>query len=138
MRKKYNMLEHTADIGFEAFGDTREEALANAATALVSLITDPDQIRTAGTREFSVAGDDWEQFLVRYLNEILYIIDAESFVPADATVTPGNGCTAHVVLRGESRSQRHEIRTDVKAITYHQLRFDETETGYYIRLFVDI
>src|SRR5207247_10470018 len=34
----FRVLEHTADVGFEAFGRTREEVFANAARALEDLI----------------------------------------------------------------------------------------------------
>ena len=40
----FRTLEHTADVGFEAFGSTREEVFANAARALMDLIVDLDTI----------------------------------------------------------------------------------------------
>lgn len=138
MENKYQVLEHTADIGFEAYGRTREEALANAALALVSLISNPDQIRISDEKRLQVHGEDWEQVLVRYLSEILFVIDAESFLPAEVDVFIPEEYYLTVVLRGEQRTNDHEIRIDVKAITYHQLLFEKTETGYRIRVFVDI
>ena len=43
----FRTLEHTADVGFEAFGSTREEVFANAARALMYLIVDLDTINPA-------------------------------------------------------------------------------------------
>ncbi len=136
--RKYRILEHTADIGFEAYGASREEVLANAATALVSIITDPDAVSTKDTRTIEVGADDWEQLLVRYLNEVLYVIDGESFLPSKTEVELMKGYSLRAVLYGETRTGDHDVRTDVKAITYHQLLFEKKDQGYSIRVFVDI
>src|SRR5271157_5025968 len=40
----FRILEHTADVGFEAFGRTKEEVFANAGRALYSLMVDLDSI----------------------------------------------------------------------------------------------
>jgi len=134
----FRILEHTADIGFEAYGETEEEVLANAALALVSIITDPETIKIEDEKTIEVSADDREHMLVRYLNEVLYVIDGESFLPAKAVITRENDYTLRAVLHGETRSDIHDVRTDVKAITYHQLTFEKTGTGYVIRVFVDI
>ncbi len=138
MKESFQILEHTADIGFEACGETEEEAFANAAIALVSIITDPQQIAIRDDRTIHVDANDREQLLVRYLNEVLYVIDGSSFLPAKVTVSLDDNQNLHATLHGEERTELHEIRTDVKAITYHQLAFQKTETGYVIRVFVDI
>lgn len=138
MTKFYRILEHTADIGFEAYGATEEEALENSAYALVSIITNPEQIKPEKTKSIAISADDREQMLIRYLNEILYVIDGESFVPAQVKVKRSGETTLYADLYGELRSDELETRTDVKAITYHQLEFRRSDKGYTIRVFVDI
>jgi SHS2 domain-containing protein len=134
----FRILEHTADIGFEAFGKNENDVLANATLALVSLITDPKRVKSEERKYIDIKADDREQLLVRYLNEVLYLIDGESFVPAHAEVTFIDNTSLRAEFIGEKRSDRHDIRTDVKAITYHQLAFEKTDNGYRIRVFVDI
>jgi SHS2 domain-containing protein len=138
MKSGYRILEHTADIGFEAFGQTREEALANGTTALLSIITDPDAVSPTDERDIEINADDWEQLAVRYLNEVLYLVDAESFLPSRVQLRCKSGYVLTARLYGETRNERHEMRTDVKAVTYHQLRFTEAADGYRLRVFVDI
>lgn len=138
MTESFQILEHTADIGFEAYGGTEPEVFANAAIALVSIITDPEQIAIRDEKTIHVDADDREQLLVRYLNEVLYVIDGESFLPAKVRITLHDNYALSAVLSGEVRAEHHDVRTDVKAITYHQLAFRETGTGYSIRVFVDI
>ncbi len=138
MSESYRILEHTADIGFEAYGATREEGLANAAIALTSIITDPDSVAVKNKHTIEVSAGDWEQLLVRYLNEVLYIIDGESFLPAKADVKLQEDYSLIAVLYGETRTEDHDVRTDVKAITYHQLKFEQVNNGFIVRVFVDI
>lgn len=138
MADTYRILEHTADIGFEAYGATREQALEHAGIALLSIITDPDKVFIRQQKTIEITADDRQQLLVRYLNEILYLIDGESFLPAKIKVSLQGDTSLHAVLDGETRTDNHEIRTDVKAITYHQLRFERSNDGYVIQIFVDI
>lgn len=138
MADTYRILEHTADIGFEAYGATKEQALEHAGIALLSIITDPDKILIRQQKTIEINADDRQQLLVRYLNEVLYLIDGESFLPARVKVSLQGDTTLQAVLHGEKRTDIHEIRTDVKAITYHQLRFERSGDGYVIRIFVDI
>src|SRR5271157_4996853 len=41
----FRVLEHTADIGFEAFGATREQVFGNAARALMYLMVELESIQ---------------------------------------------------------------------------------------------
>jgi SHS2 domain-containing protein len=138
MQGSYRILNHKADKGFEVTGKSREEVLAGAVKALVSIILDPARVTATGTRAFRINADDWEQLVVRFLNEILYMIDAESFIPARAEITLSANYTLEAMISGEPRATHHTSRTDVKAVTYHQLIFSETAEGFILRVFVDI
>src|SRR5207253_3349649 len=73
----FRVLEHTADIGFEAFGKTREEVFVNSARALQSLMVDLDQIAPRDAVEIRIEGADPASLLVNWLSEVLYRIDAD-------------------------------------------------------------
>ncbi len=132
------ILEHTADTGFEVEGDTKENVIAGAVTALVSMITDETSIQESIERTVHTEGDDWAQAIVRYLNEVLYMIDGDGFLPARAVVEIPSSFTIDSTLYGEERSSDHMQRNDVKAITYHQILFTEAGAGFRLRVFVDI
>jgi SHS2 domain-containing protein len=138
MQQLYRILDHTADTGFEVRGISREEVFARSVYALVSIIVDPLTIKATDTRLLRVEAEDWEQLVVRFLNEILYMIDAEFFIPARAVVTLRPKFKLEAIISGEPRTLHHTLRTDVKAITYHQLVFNKTADGYILRVFVDI
>ena len=76
----FRVLEHTADIGFEARGATRGEVFANAARALQDLLVDLAAIEPREEMTLRVEGEDAPALLVNWLSHILYLIDAEGRV----------------------------------------------------------
>lgn len=121
----YRLTPHTADVGLTAWGETLAEAFEHAARALVAVTFDPRTIRIRETRQVAVDADRPDRLLVRFLNEIVYLIDAEGFVPLRARVSLGDG-TLTAQLRGRvadgSRPKRRGPH--VKAATYHGLGID--------------
>jgi len=135
----FRVLEHTADIGFEAFGTSREELFANAASALISLVVDLDTIRPLRELTVQAEGSTSPDLLVNWLSEILYWHDAEGWLFRDFRVQKlgEKGITA--TARGEKFDRgRHQAKLLVKAVTYHQLALEETPQGWRAQVYVDI
>ena len=82
MREKYKFLEHTADIKFQAFGDSIEEVFKNSALALKEIIVGKIKIKEKIKKEFVIEkpNDDKEKALYNFLEEFLYLLDAEDFL----------------------------------------------------------
>jgi len=137
--RPYRILEHTADIGFEAFGSTREETFANAARALTDLIVDLDAIDPREELTVRVQGADPESLLVNWLSELLYLHDAEGWLFRDFEIQNLRDDSLVAVARGEKFERwRHEAKLQVKAITYHQLALERTPEGWRAQVYVDI
>ncbi|HEV2350650.1 MAG TPA: archease [Terriglobia bacterium] len=137
--ESFRILEHTADVGFEAFGETREEVFAHAGQALQSLIVDLNSIVPREEIEIQVTGADAGSLLVNWLSEILYRIDAEGRLFHDFRVTSITDRSLSAVSRGEPFDRaRHQMNLQVKAITYHQLALVETPNGWRAQVYVDI
>lgn len=135
----FRILEHTADIGFEAFGRTRQEVFANAARALVSIIVDLDSIRPAEEVRIELSASDAPSLLVDWLSEILYLYDAEGWLLADFRFDRLEETSLAACARGERfRRDRHGVRLLVKAITYHQLALEQTRERWRAQVYVDI
>lgn len=135
----FRVLEHTADIGFEAFGATREQAFANAGRALIDLMVAPESIRPREERLLQAEGSDLPSLLVNWLNEILYLFDAEGWLSHDFEVQNLTASRLTATARGEQFDRtRHQPKLPVKAITYHQLDFRETAQGWRAQVYVDI
>ena len=136
---QFRVLEHTADIGFEAFGSTREETFANAARALFSLVVDLSAIIPREEVTVSARGPDPEALLVDWLSELLYLHDAEGWLFRDFEFRRLEDDALIAVARGEKINRaRHPIKLLVKAITYHQLSLQKTPQGWRAQVYVDI
>ncbi|OPY76587.1 MAG: hypothetical protein A4E63_00033 [Syntrophorhabdus sp. PtaU1.Bin050] len=134
--KPYRILDHEADIGFEVYGKDEADLFVNAAMTLFSLITDLDQVETKLKREVTVS--DGEVLLVVFLNELLYVWDVERFIPKKLSVLVKNGIL-HADLEGEILDpQRHSVKKEIKAVTYHKFAVQEEQGMLKGRVYLDI
>jgi SHS2 domain-containing protein len=135
----FKILEHPADVGIEAYGETMEKAFEHAAAALVSLITDPRAISARETRVIEIHAKDQEQLLVKWLSELLYLYDAFGFLAAKTEMEKLTSISLKSKVRGETFDAKvHPARIDVKAITYHQIAIEKEPRRITLRVFVDI
>ena len=135
----FRILEHTADVGFEAWGATREEVFANAARALISLIVDLEAIAPCEEVPLQVRGPDPESVLVNWLSELLYLHDAEAWLFRDFEILSLQDDALSALARGEKlQRSRHPVKLLVKAITYHQLVLEKSSQGWRAQVYVDI
>jgi SHS2 domain-containing protein len=139
--KKYEILPHTADGKFRAYGRTLEEAFVNAALATASLMWDWARVEPKLTRPFCVRGRDREQLLVKFLGEIIYLLDTERFLLGSVAGlvirTEGEDWLLEAEFKGDTLSDRHEIYGDVKAVTYSDMKIEECG-GFTLQVVVDM
>ena len=136
---RFRILEHTADVGFEAFGSTLQEVFENAAQALAHLIAEPSIINADEKVRIEVQGADRPDLLVNWLSEILYRHDAERWLFRDFKVESLDDHAISGIAWGEKFDPaRHETNLMVKAITYHQLSLQQTADGWRAQVYVDI
>ena len=139
MEAGYRILDHPADLGIEARGNTLAEAFEQAACGLVSVIVDPDSVRPVESRAVIIEAGDHQQLLVRWLTEVLYLYDGLKFVPRDFRIERVSSRLLEAQVRGEPFDRlRHAVRLDVKAITYHQLEIRRRGSGHGLQVFLDI
>ncbi len=119
----FEILEHTADIGFRATGATREEMFEQAALALVSIAVELDQVALRAPYPLAATGEDLESLLVNWLNEVLYYLDAQRILLARFQVTRLEEQRVLGQAWGEPHDPaRHAVKLVVKGVTYHQLK----------------
>jgi SHS2 domain-containing protein len=138
--QEFRVLEHTADIGFEAFGAKREDVFRNAGRALMSLIIDLESVRPQHQVRLEARAPEQQGLLVNWLSEILYLQDTENWLFNDFEIDGLENESVASAGRGERfNPRRHQIKLLVKAITYHQLSLEETPDGLWrAQVYVDI
>jgi len=138
VEKEFDILNHTADVGIIAYGASLNQAFANAARGLFSLITDLDDVEEALSRDIEVTAPDQESLLVAWLNELIYRFDVENILFNRFDVTQLDSTRLKARTYGEKvDSSRHKLKTGVKATTYHMLKVEKTN-GYQVQVLFDI
>jgi len=135
----FEILEHTADIGFRARGDTAASLFEHAADAFLTIAAERHDARQRESLEITVDGDDLPSLLVNFLEELLYLFDTGRFVPVRVDVLEITGTAIRARLSGEPRDPaRHPWRLIVKAATYHGIEVGEHAGHWQARVFLDI
>jgi len=123
--KRFELIEHTADIGLVAYGRTLAEAFANAAYGMFSIIAELDNVLEVESRRVEVNEDDIEGVLFEWLNSLLYYLDVEMLLFQRFDIIELDDRHLVSVCYGEKYDpSRHHLKTGVKSATYHQLKVD--------------
>ena len=136
---KFEILEHTADIGFRAHAGSLAELFEHAANALVHVAMHAGEIAPLHSYALEAEGDSTESLLVNWLNEVLYRLDGEHLALRNFKVVECNGSHVRGKASGEPRdAQRHAPKLVVKGVTYHQLKVERDQQGWYCEVYLDI
>jgi len=136
-KKRFRLIEHTADTGLIACGDSLAEAFANAAYGMLSIITQINRVRQTECRRLEVGNGDLEGLLFEWLNRLLYYFDVEMllFNRFDVKIIAENKLRA--TCYGEKYDPaRHRLKTGVKSATYHMLKVDRAKNE--VRVIFDV
>lgn len=144
MRSKYiKFLEHTADVEFEALGNSLEEAFERAAIAMQSVMINLSGVGERISRNIVAEGEDYESLLYDFLEKILIINDSENIFFSKVKVSKiwneGGKLRASATLVGEEFDpRRHEGYTVVKAVTYHGMKVGKKDGKFFVHVVLDI
>ena len=139
MRKAFEVLDHTADTGIIAYGADVRELFSNAALALFSLITETASVEEKLHLNLKVCSEDKDSLLVEWLNELIYLFDVKHILFSRFEIESLTHNELKATCYGEEFDQRkHQIKTGVKAATYHMLKLDKNSDGYRARVILDI
>jgi SHS2 domain-containing protein len=139
MAPGFELLEHTADIGIRARGRSPSEAFEQATQGFFHLMYDPEQVQPTIERNLEVRAEGYEYVLHDFLNELVYLFDAEKLAFSQIEILELSPEQLRATLRGERFDpSRHDGRVYVKAVTLHQLKF-EAQAGEWIAvIYLDI
>jgi SHS2 domain-containing protein len=136
---RYELVDHTADIGLAFTGTSAADLFAVAALALADLLFDPQEVSELEERWVGLVAPSREELLVRWLNELIYLRDADSFLWRSVEIRFEGDRRLSAVLRGEVfHPGKHCVRTGVKAATYHLLEVVEVAEGWSARIILDV
>ncbi len=137
--KKYETVDHTADLGVRVYGRTFEEVFANAAFAFFDLITDLTRVREEVSIPIHLTASDPEELLVRWLSELLYLNESRQVLFKGFSFAHLDEHSLTAVARGEFFDpQRHVRNLEMKAVTYHQIYIGKKKNTWEARVIFDV
>ena len=116
----YKFLEHTADVKFLAEGKTLEQAFKESAKALQKTMTKGTKIKDKIEKTIKIDAEDNESLVRAFLEEFLYLLDAEDFIFSKITEIVITGFKLQAKIKGDKASN-YKISNEVKAITYNDM-----------------
>jgi SHS2 domain-containing protein len=132
----YRFVDHTAELEVELEADSAEGVLEEALRAFAELVEEDDAASAHGEaveRPVEVVASDLPGLLAAWLDELLFLADAERLVPESADVEIADSKATAVV-----RARRGEPRPLVKAVTLHRLRFRAENGVWRARVVLDV
>jgi SHS2 domain-containing protein len=136
--RRYRQIEHTADRGLQAWGQTLAELYANAAEGMCAIYFDFKAVQPREERTVAAEGYDREEVLVDWLRQLLYGIEVDHFLPCRFGITHLEDTRLEAVVQGETYDPaRHRWRTGIKAVTYYDLRIVREEGRWTVRVIFD-
>jgi len=135
----YELIEHTGDIAVRVSGRTKAELFEAAAFAFMDTITDAKKIQMREERNIKLTAIDEVALLVSWLSELLYLFDVKRFLTATCEVHTLAPSHLEATIQGEVFDpKRHQIKTELKAITYHGLTVQKTSSGFKTQIIFDV
>ncbi len=135
----YKIFNHTADVGFDVYGATRKELFSHAAVALFDLFINPDSIDVKEERPITISGADIHDLWINYLRELLYLFNGNAFLLRRVDILKIDKNSLSMIVKGEPLNpDKHEILTEIKAVTYHLAEVNRTRAGWEGRFVVDV
>ncbi len=138
--KSYKILDHTADIGIEVWGKTKEEALANTVEAMFDLIADSESINAVQERQIAISGTDTADMLINLLREALYLFHNQAWLCKHCEILELTDGKVVAKVAGEPYdAKKHQLKMEIKAVTYHTLKIEQVAgKGWRARVIFDV
>ncbi|MDY6954888.1 MAG: archease [Thermodesulfobacteriota bacterium] len=139
MPSAYEYIEHTGDLGFKVYGETLQALFVHGARALFEVLVSPETIEEKEERAVTVEAAALDELMVSWLGELLYLFDTQGLLLAGFEIETMTENRLEATVRGEPMDlQRHEIKTTIKAVTYHQLYVRKRNGAWEAQVILDL
>jgi SHS2 domain-containing protein len=142
MIPSYKYVDHTADILFEAVGNTLPELFEQCAIALEDSQVDIKLIEEKETLEITGKNKDLQRLLFDFLDDLIFYKDSKLLIFSKFKIEinkNNDGYNLNCQATGEKLShEKHDPKVDVKAITMHLFEVKEIDGGWQAKVLIDI
>lgn len=141
--KKFEFLEHTADIYIASYGRDFKETLENAAIALFEVMTETDNISPVLMRNVEAEGHDEKSLLYDWLEKLIILFETEGLLFSKFEIykleEKGGKYSLKAKAFGEPfNPSKHIQKVGVKAITYHTMKIERKDDSIVLKFLLDV
>jgi len=140
----FSEIEHTADLGIEIHADSIEKLFRLSLDGYYSLVLPETYSATKVDRfNYSTEDPDLENLLIEFMSEINFylMVRKQIVVLNDSLVVNKDDSKYSIEIKGSLKKLENPdevIQTEIKAVTYHQIKIEQKNERYYTRIFFDI
>ena len=136
MASRHEVIDHTADTGLVVHADTVEELFEEAARGLFrTMYAFPEG--PAQPREVAASGSTFEELLVAWLSELLFVAEAEHLALGRFRVESVGLNAVKGIAWAKPLANVELEGPPIKAVTYHGLEITHGE-GWRARVILDV
>jgi len=143
LKKRFEFLEHTADLYIAAYGNSLEEAFENAAYATFETMTSLEKVQPLQEDTIIVEGYDEQALLYNWLEALLVKFDLTGNLYSRFKITnmqkTSQGFQLKASIWGEPfNPKKHVSKVGVKAVTYHRMEIEKKPNLVTVKFILDI
>ncbi len=143
MTGTYRFIDHTADIAVEVSAESYNDLFAASALAWKDSVVDNFSSDNQGEKEIEINDKSLEELLVNFLSELNYLLLVKRWIFSGVKeISVGKNkdqYTAKIKITGEPVDEsKHELKIEIKAVTFHQMDIKYDDGKYKTRIVFDI
>ena len=140
--KRYEFLEHTADVAVRVYGATLKELFTSAALAMFAVLVAKKSNRPAAVlKEVSIEKNEetLEDLLKGWLDELLFYFSAQHLVlHRIKTLSVSEDSVQAKILFDGFDPVFYETKNEIKAVTYHELKVEKIRNRWRAHIIFDV
>ena len=137
--KRYEIIEHTADIGLRAYGKDLKELFTNAAYGMFKIMADLKNVRPKESLIIEQKAPNIEELFLLWLSELLYQYNSKKIIFKEFLIDKLTENLITAKVQGEKLDfKRHRVKTEIKAVTYHQLKVQRVKNHWQAEVIFDV
>ena len=135
----YSLLDHTADMGMVVRSGTLRDLFRDAAAAMLYIIFERPSAEGVRPLHISLKATDLTDLMIRWLGEILYLVEGEGLAATDVGITELSDTSLEADIKAAPvKGPGFRIRHEIKAVTYHGALISKDKEGWYARVIFDL
>ena len=136
--KNYELIEHTADVGIRVRAKDLKELFIKTALSMFDIIAEPKaEAGVSKEIEIKLKTDDLEELFVTWLNELLSLSATKELIFSSFQIKKITKNNLDAIAAGQDINN-YRMNAEIKAATYHQLKVEETKSGWQAEVIFDV